>query len=83
MPQLAELSNPADEGTSAEEGALDADFYQSQYNRYARRVERELKTDNPRKDMIESTLQKMKDIVKQANAKGFNISRSTVEDTKL
>lgn len=83
MPQMAELANPADEGSSAEEGALDADFYQSQYNRYARRVERELKSDNPRKEMIESTLQKMKDIVQQAKDKGFSISRSTVEDTKL
>lgn len=33
--------------------------------------------------MIESSLQKMKDIVQQAKDKGFSISRSTVEDTKL
>ena len=84
LPQIAELDNSINGNeTSAEEGALNEEFFQSQYNRYARRVERELKTDNPRVDMIKTTIKKMQDIAKQANDKGFKIRRSSVEDTDL
>lgn len=84
LTQMSELDHSINgSGMSAEEGALSEDFYQSQYNRYARRVERELKADNPRVEMIKTTIQKMQDIVKQANEKGFKVQRSDVEDSSL
>ena len=66
----------------AEEGALNADFFQSQYNKYGRRVEKELKAESPRADYIASMQKKMKEYADAAAEKGFTIQRNEFETAK-
>lgn len=63
--------------------ALNASFYQSQYNKYGRKLERELKSAEPRADYVASLRQTLSSLVEQANAKGFSIERKMeLENTK-
>ena len=58
-------------------GALNASFYQSQYNKYSRKAERELKSPEPRADYLASLQKNMSSLAEQALAKGFTINRNT------
>ena len=58
-------------------GALNASFYQSQYNKYSRKAERELKSQEPRADYLASLQKNMSSLAEQALAKGFTINRNT------
>lgn len=58
-------------------GALNASFYQSQYNKYSRKAKRELKSPEPRADYLASLQKNMSSLAEQALAKGFTINRNT------
>ena len=67
----------AQKSQTAAGGALNASFYQSQYNKYSRKAERELKSPEPRADYLASLQKNMSSLAEQALAKGFTINRNT------
>lgn len=67
----------AQKSQSSAGGALNASFYQSQYNKYSRKAERELKSPEPRADYLASLQKNMSSLAEQALAKGFTINRNT------
>lgn len=70
--------------TSAFSGntALNAKFYQNQYNKYGRKVLSELKNENPNLEYVAALQGVMANIVKQAEEKGFSIERNEYEQKK-
>lgn len=70
--------------TSAFSGntALNAKFYQSQYNKYGRKVLSELKNEKPNLEYVAALQGVMANIVKQAEEKGFSIERNEYEQKK-
>ncbi len=67
----------AQKSQTSADGALNASFYQSQYNKYSRKAERELKSPEPRADYLASLQKNMSSLAEQALAKGFTINRNT------
>ena len=59
--------------------ALNAKFYQSQYNKYGRKVQSELQNENPNQEYVAALQGVMANIVKQAEEKGFTIERNEFE----
>ena len=58
-------------------GALNASFYQSQYNKYSRKAERELKSPEPRADYLASLQKNMSSLAEQPLPKCFTINHNT------
>ena len=60
--------------------ALNITFYQSQYNKYGRRVASALKDENVSEEYIKSLQQAMKNIVHRAEERGFFLQRNEMEN---
>ena len=63
--------------------ALNAAFYQSQYNKYGRKVQSEVKSEVPNADYVKALQTAMRSIAAQAEEKGFTIEHNEWENYNI
>ena len=63
--------------------ALNAAFYQSQYNKYGRKVQSEVKSEFPNADYVKALQTAMRSIAAQAEEKGFKIEHNEWENYNI